>query len=134
MISQLESIPGIGLIGAVTIVAIVVDARRFEHRNHFLSYCGLVKHEAMSGSRSYGKRTPRHCRKLKSVFKTAATACIPDRETNSVLHKYYRDLIEVKKYPEHQARHALARRIAALALGVMKSGEKFNVDRINAEI
>lgn len=128
-IKHLESIPGIGIIGAVTIAAMVVDARRFEHRNHFLSYCGLVKHEIMSGGRIYGRRTPRHSRKLKSVFKTAALASAV-RGNTSIFHTYYRDLIETKNYPEHQARHAVARRIASLCLGVLKSGETFNVNKI----
>ena len=129
MIKNLESIPGIGLIGAVTLAAIVVQPTRFEHRNHFLSYCGLVKHEVMSGGRSYGKRTPRYCRRLKCVFKTAALACLRGSE-NNILTKYYRDLMEIKKYPDYQARHALSRRIAALALGVMKTGEKFEAKRL----
>jgi len=132
VIRDLESIPGIGLIGAVTLTAIVVDAHRFEHRNHFLSYCGLVKHDRVSGGRSYGKRTPRHCRRLKSVFKIAAMSCTHGGEKN-VLTKYYQDLMTVKNYPDYQARHALARRIAALALGVMKSGEKLNVAKIRTE-
>ena len=34
--------------------------------------------------------------------------------------------MEEKNYPEHNARHAVARRIAVLALGVMKIGKKFS--------
>lgn len=132
VIRQLESIPGIGLIGAVTILAIVVDPKRFKHRNNFFSYCGLIKHDLMSGGRSYGKRSPRYCRKLKGVFKTAALACLRGSENNKILNDYYVHLIEKKNYCEHDARHALARRIAALTLGVMKSNKKFNLEVINA--
>ncbi len=129
-IKHLESIPGIGLVGAVTIVATIVDARRFKHRNDFLSYCGLIKHDLISGGRSYGKRNPRYCRRLKSVYKTAALVCMQERESSHVLRKYYLDLIEEKKYPEHQARHALARRIATLSIGTMKSGVKLDVKQL----
>ena len=74
----------------------------------------------ISGGRSYGKRSPKYSRKLKCVFKTAALVCA--RNTDGPLRKYYEELLS-KGYPEHQARHALARRIAALALGVMKTGK-----------
>lgn len=134
IIHQLESIPGIGLIGAVTILAIIVDAKRFKHRNYFLSYCGLVKHDLQSGGRSYGKRTPRYCRKLKSVFKTAALACTRDYESTKILNQYYQYLMDIKKYPEHHARHALARRISTICLGVMKSGKPFNPEILNVEV
>jgi hypothetical protein len=133
MIRDLESVPGIGLIGAVKLAAIVVDPKRFKHRNDFLSYCGLIKYELMSGGRIYGRRKPRYCRQLKSVFKTAALACLPERESNNVLRDYYVGLMKEKNYPDHKARHALARRIATLSLGVMKTGEKFNVKKLSIE-
>jgi transposase len=119
MVKNLESIPGIGLINAVKIAAAVVDPSRFKHTTAFWLYCGLQKYELISGGRSYGKRSPRYCRKLKAVFKTAALVC--SHTDQGPLRKYYEQLLKEKNYPEHQARHALARRIATLALGVMKS-------------
>lgn len=124
MIQNLESIPGIGLIHAVKIAAIVIDPSRFKHATAFWLYSGLQKHDLISGGRSYGKRSPRYCRRLKTVFKTAALVCV---YTNTgPLKKYYEELISQRNYPEHQARHALARRIATLAIGVMKSGKPLN--------
>lgn len=119
MIKNLESIPGIGLINAIKIAAVVIDPTRFKHTSAFWLYCGLQKYELISGGKSYGKRSPRFCRKLKSVFKTAALVCV--HRDHGALKKYYEALIRERKYPEHQARHALARRIATLALGVMKT-------------
>jgi len=119
MIQNLESIPGIGLIHAVKIAAAVIDPTRFSHATAFWLYCGLQKYELISGGRSYGKRSPRYCRKLKTVFKTAALVCA--RRDDGPLRDYYETLMKEKNYPEHQARHALARRIATLTLGVMKS-------------
>ena len=46
----------------------------------------------------------------------------------------YRYLIEEKKYPDHQARHAVSRRIATIALGVLKSGEKFEPHRKRQDV
>jgi transposase len=129
MVRDLASLPGIGRINAVKIAAVVVDPTRFTHATAFWLYCGLQKHELISGGRSYGKRSPRYSRKLKCVFKTAALVCTRGDEAEP-LRRYYLDLIANKKYPEHQARHALARRIATLALGVMKSGKPLDEEEL----
>lgn len=125
MVKNLTSIPGIGMINAVKIAAIVIEPRRFKHTTGFWLYCGLQKYELISGGRSYGKRNPRFCRKLKCVFKTAALVC--SRTDNGVLKAYYENMMQKQNYPEHQARHALARRIATLALGVMKTGKPLDL-------
>ena len=106
----------------------------------------LVKHHKMSGSRSYGSRSPRkssllaadhtvYCiagaaalprcnRTLKSVFKTAAFSCAYGRGENS-MKDYFNSLIARGK-PVHTARHMVARKIAATALAIMKSGKQYN--------
>lgn len=128
MVKNIQSVPGIGPINAVKIAAIVVDPSRFCHASSFWRYCGLQKHELISGGRSYGRRTPRYSRALKTVFKTAALVC--SRRDDGPLRDYYEHLIEGKKFPEYQARHALARRIATLTLGVMKSGKPLNENEL----
>lgn len=125
MIKNLESIPGIGTIGAVKIAALVVCANRFPTVNHFHSYCGLVKHELLSGGRSYGRRNVRCCRELKAVFKIGALANI-NPNSKSPLKAFYHYLIEQKHYAEYNARHAVSRRLAAIAYGVMKNGRRFD--------
>lgn len=122
-IKRLCDIPGLADISAIKIVARIIDASRFPTRNHFLSYCGLIKLEKMSGGKSYGKKTPRFCRSMKSVFKVAAMATI---DGNNDFGDYYKYLIETKKYPERDARHALARRIATITYGVMKGDIKYD--------
>lgn len=122
MLRNLRSIPGIGLIGAVKIAAMVVDAKRFKDRGHFLSYCGLIRLEKTSGGRSYGSRKPRYSRMLKSVFKTAALACMMG---TTPMSEYYQYLIN-KGYAPFHARHALSRRIATVAWAIMKHGKKFS--------
>jgi len=128
-IRNLKSIPGVGLIGAIKIASIVVSADRFLSGNHFLSYCGLVRLEKMSGGRSYGSKRPRHRRDLKSVFKIAALSCVT-KETE--FKEYYEYLMKRKKYPAYKARHAVARKIATASLGVMRSGKKYKSEKIGA--
>jgi transposase len=115
-------IPGIGLINGVKVVARVIKAERFSTPGHYWSYCGLIKHEKMSGGRSYGKRQPRYCRGLKSVYKTAALVAIGG---GNEMRDYYNYLIGEKGTPENHARNAVARRIARISLGVLKSRKAY---------
>jgi transposase len=120
------SLPGIGLINAMKIVSQVVCPNRFPDKGHYISYAGLMKLEKMSGGKSYGRRSPRYSRILKSVYKTGAFAAI---EGDNPIHHYYNDLINEKGYPEYQARHAVSRRLAVLSWGVFKSGKAYQVPR-----
>lgn len=117
-----DSLPGIGLIGAVKIVARVVSPHRFVKAGDYLSYAGLIKLERTSGQVTYGRKKSRYSRDLKSVYKTAAVTAI---DGQNPIHDYYEYLIREKKYPEHQARHKTARHLAILSLGVFKSGKKY---------
>lgn len=121
-----EEIDGIGTIGAVKIVACVVDGKRFPSTGKYISYCGLVKHEKLSGGRSYGRRKPRYSRMLKSVYKTAALAVL---KGNNPFRTFY-DVLLAQGVAEHNARHAVARCIARVSLGMMKNGTRYDPDII----
>lgn len=117
-----KKIPGIGTINAVKIVSRVVSPYRFADKGHYLSYAGLIKLEKISGGRSYGKKNPRYCRQLKSVYKSGVLAAIGG---NNPINDYYEYLIQEKNYPEHNARNKACRRLAILSLGVLRSGKKY---------
>ncbi len=117
-----KGLPGIGTINAVKIVARVVTPYRFSDKGHYLSYTGLVKLNKISGGRSYGKKNPRFCRQLKSVYKSGVLSAIGG---NNPINDYYEYLIQEKGYPEHNARQMACRRLAILSLGVFKSGKKY---------
>ena len=86
-----KSIPGIGLINAVKIVARIVTPFRFADKGNYLSYAGLIKHEKISGGRSYGKKNPRFCRMMKSIYKSGVIAAIGG---NNFIDDYYEHLIK----------------------------------------
>ncbi len=117
----LSEVPGIGIIGAVKILAIVINAHRFEKGGKYLSYCGLVKHRKDSGGKLYGYRKPRFNRQLKSVYKTAALTAIGG---NNDIRDYYQYLLK-KGLAEHNARHAMSRHIAKATYGMLKNGTKY---------
>jgi transposase len=122
LVKNLLEVTGIGTIGAVKIVAIVVDAHRFARAGNYLSYCGLVKHEKISGGRSYGRRRSRYNRTLKAVYKLAAMSAISG--TNNPVRAYY-DVLLARGVAEHNARHAVARYLARLTYGMLKSGKPY---------
>ena len=110
-------IPGIGLKGAVKVVAIVLNAHRFADKGHYLSYCGLANHPKTSGGRSYGYRRPRFDHRLKAVYKTAALSAL---RGDNALREYY-EYLRTKGIAEHNACHALARKIAVISYGILKN-------------
>lgn len=122
LVKNLMELSGIGIIGAVKIVAIVVDARRFARAGNYLSYCGLIKHEKISGGRSYGRRRPRFNHTLKVVYKLAAMSVISGH--NNPIREYYEYLL-AKGCAEHNARNAVARYIARLTYGMLKTGKRY---------
>ena len=84
-----DSLPGIGVIGAVKIVS--QGVRRFPGTGHYLSDAGLITLEKKSGTMIYGRRKPRCSRELKSVYKTAAFSLIGGKGS---FNSYYEDLLK----------------------------------------
>ncbi|MBI4925995.1 MAG: hypothetical protein HY843_08740 [Bdellovibrio sp.] len=62
---------------------------------------------------------------MKSVFKTAALSCLNEHH-DGPLKNYYNFLVHKKSRAPFQARHAVARKIAAFTLGTLKSGKEFD--------
>jgi transposase len=121
LISNLTAISGINNISAVTIYSKVIDASRFANKYKYWSYCGLAKHEKESGGRSYGKRNPRYCRKLKSVYKSAAMAAIGGKND---IRDYYEHLLRCGISPRN-AQNQVARYIAKVSYGMLKNKSKY---------
>ncbi|RME59301.1 IS110 family transposase, partial [Candidatus Parcubacteria bacterium] len=116
VIGYLAGISGIGKVNAVTLYALVLDARRFATKYHFWSYCGLVRHEKISGGRSYGNRRGRYASLLKFVFRTAAMTAIGGHND---IREYYETLL-AQGYSPQKAQHHISRYIATSCYAVMK--------------
>ena len=126
VLKRLRTIPGIEHIGAVKIASRVVDPKRFPTKQQFFAYCGLVKYEKISGGKSYGKKRTSYCRTLKNVFDNAALVLMRSKP-DSHFGRYVKHLTDERRYPDHKARRAVSRHVAAITLGVMK-GKKYNPD------
>jgi transposase len=121
-IKYLAEIPGIGSITSVLILARIIDANRFKNRNHFLSYCGLIHHDKISGGKSYGKKKPRYCRIMKSALKIAA---LTNLKGDNEFNERYKYLMCEKNYSARDARSSVARHVAGVVFGMLKTGTRY---------
>ncbi|MBV6514348.1 MAG: hypothetical protein FMNOHCHN_03967 [Ignavibacteriaceae bacterium] len=129
-LKNLMSIPGIGIIGAVSILGIVVDVMRFDSVGRFLAYAGLVCHIMQSGGKTYGRRRGRYSRVLKQVFKVAAMTCITTENELSALYKH----LLGRGVSPHNARHAIARYVARVTFGILKTGKPYTSKKTEVKV
>ncbi len=124
---RLRSIPGIGPIVALTVLAEGGDLRRFSHHRKFLNYCGLSLSTMQSGtSRGRPQLSKRGNARLRWAFWMAANAAINQRR-NSFRKKYddyvRRDPLDADL--KRRAYVAVAAKIARVAYGLIKSGKEY---------
>jgi transposase len=124
-IAALATLPGISAIRANIIAAAVCDPRRFPDKYKFWSYCMLVKHDCQSDGKSYGKISVFGKTSLKGAFMGAALDVI--RRADGELYRYYEE--QRRERGEKAARKNLARRLAAIALAVMRSGKPYQENK-----
>jgi len=134
----LESCPGLGPIRVAQLIPIVVSPARFRTKRQFWSYCGLgivmrsssdwVRTKDGGWTRANVQQTRglnlNHNHTLKNIFKGAATTVISQLETEP-LHQDYQRLIAAGTKP-NLAKLTIARKIAAIALSMWKSKEKYD--------
>jgi transposase len=120
-IKNLCSIPGIDIVRANIIVAIICMPHRFKNKHAFWGYSMLVRHIQMSGGKIYGNKRIHGRRELRDVFVGAAENALRG-ETS--LRDYY-DSLRAKGIAHKEAKLSLARKIAALALSLLKNNETF---------
>jgi transposase len=134
----LETCPGLGPIRVAQLMPIVVSPGRFRTKRQFWSYSGLG---IVMRSSSDWVQTPdggwvrskvaktrglnlNHNHTLKCIFKGAAMTVIMQLET-SPLHQDYERLIAAGTKP-NLAKLTIARKVAAIALSMWKSKEKYD--------
>lgn len=121
-IRNLMTIPGISIIRANIIAAIVCQPARFKNKHKFWGYCMLVRHIQISNGRIYGNKRFFGRRELRNVFIGAA-------ENAMRLDGELRDRYEAlrAKGAEHQdAKLNVARQIASITLCLLKNNDKYN--------
>ena len=117
VIRRLDKVPGIGPIISVVVYCIVIDAKRFETKHKYYSYCGSVKHKRESGNRTYGKKNARHNKVLKYYYKLATKSAL--RGDNDV-RGYYEHLLQ-KHYTQKKAQLKITQYLQKVTYAIMKN-------------
>ncbi len=124
---QLRSIPGIGPVFALTILAEAGDIRRFRHHRQFLKYCGLDLAKTQSGT-ARGRETlsKRGNARLRSTFWFAGRVAVRMRE-NSFRRKYDRYLTSdpTSADRKRKALTAVAAKMARVVYAVVKTNQPY---------
>jgi transposase len=123
-IRNLDSVPGIDAVRANVIMAVVCQPQRFRNKHQFWGYCMLVRHIQISGGRIYGNKRVHGRAELRDVFMGAAESTL---RTETTLRVYY-DGLRAKGLSDKEAKIALARKIAALCLALLKNNDTYKND------
>lgn len=124
---RLKTLPGIGAITALTILAEAGDLRRFHHHRQFLKYCGLDLAKSQSGqSKGHEVLSKRGNKRLRLAFWMAGLVAIHQRE-NAFRDKYERYL-SATPFDADRKRKALtavAAKMARVAYAVVKHSSDY---------
>lgn len=123
----LTSIPGIGPINALTIIAEAGDLRRFGHHRQFLKFCGMDLSTIQSGTfRGQTKLSKYGNARLRRTLWMAGQVAILQR-TNSFRDKFERYIAKDRQntHLRRKAYTAIAAKMARTVHGIIKNGEPY---------
>jgi len=125
---RLETIPGIGVIGATAIAATVTDPTVFKSGREFAAWIGLVPRQNSTGGKqrlgSISKQGDRYLRKLLIV---GAMAVIQHARRQPERHPWLIQLLA--RRPTKLAAVALANKMARIAWAMLVRGEDYQAPR-----
>ncbi len=123
----LQTIPGIGPVFALTILAEAGDLRRFAHHRQFLKFCGLDLAKSQSGTvRGQERLSKRSNGRLRCTFWFAGRVAVRLRES-SVRDKFERYTAPDPKSADRRrkAYTAIAAKMARITYAVIKTGRPY---------
>lgn len=124
---RLKTLPGVGAITALTILAEAGDLRRFRHHRQFLKYCGLDLAKSQSGqSKGHEVLSKRGNKRLRLAFWMAGLVAIHQRE--NVFRDKYERYLSATPFDADRKRKALtavAAKMARVAYAVVKHGSDY---------
>jgi len=123
----LQTIPGIGPVFALTILAEAGDLRRFAHHRQFLKFCGLDLAKSQSGkTRGQEQLSKRGNARLRCAFWFAGRTAVRLRES-SIRDKYerYTAADPTSADRRRKAYTAITAKMARVAYAVIKTGRPY---------
>jgi transposase len=124
---RLRTLPGVGPILALTILAEAGDLRRFSHHRQFLKFCGFDLSTQQSGQFRGTSRLSKHGNaRLRDAFWMAAQGAVRMRE-NTFRQKYARYIKRDPLNPDRKRKAlcAVAAKVARVAYGLIKTGTDY---------
>lgn len=126
-IKRFRQVPGIGLIHASTLSAIIETPYRFAHKKKLWMYAGIGLAERKSGEKVYSRKlTRQYNRQLKNAVKQATEAAISAKDNQ--FRRQYLSLTIEKGIASHKAKLTVARSLLAALYGMWKKGEAYDPD------
>ena len=119
-VKSLEQIRGISVLTSSTLMAEIIDIRRFANDDRLASYSGLGRSEYSTGDRSKMIPNPQFNRRLKDAFITAAKNFVlynPD----SHLTGYFRNLVKKRGMKANEAYKRVARALVRVIFRKLRS-------------
>ena len=118
---RLETIPGIGVIGATAIVATVTDLTAFKSGREFAAWIGLVPRQNSSGGKErLGSISKQGDRYLRCLLVVGATAVLRHARAHPNKHPWLMQLLA--RRPAKVVAVALANKMARIAWAVLARG------------
>lgn len=128
-LDRLQTVPGVGPIVALTVLAVFSDVRRFPTAKHAASYAGLVASTFDSGERvQHGRITRRGSNELRAMLCEAAHQA---HRPNHPLNPYFSSLCVRRGY--RMAVVAVAHRLCRILYAMLRNGKDFDVSRLAVE-
>ena len=123
---RLETIPGIGVLGASAIVATVPDATIFKKGRHFAAWIGIVSREDSTGGKQrLGPISKQGDRYLRRILVTGAFAVLKQARAHPEKYPWVAQLLARK--PAKVVALALANKMARVAWAVLTKKEIYRV-------
>lgn len=123
---RLETVPGIGVIGATATVATVTDPQAFQSGREYAAWIGLVpRQHSTGGKQKLGGISKQGDRYLRRLYIVGATAVIRHARAHPDKHGWIMRLLARK--PAKVVAVALANKIARIAWSILAKGGSYRV-------
>ena len=131
MSCRLETVPGIGVIGATAIASTVTDSSDFKSGRHFAAWIGLVPRQHSTGGKErLGGISKQGDRYLRRLLVVGATAVVRHARQYPQKHPWIIKLLAKK--PAKLVAVAVANKMARIAWAIMAKGGHYRAPRLAA--
>lgn len=134
LVVRLQTLPGVGPLSALTLVAAVDEIGRFAWAKQLTSYCGIVPTVRSSGEREQqGPITRQGHSEVRAVWVQAARALVRSRQPTA--HPLQRWFVRVaRRRGLRTALVALTRKLLSLAFYLLRDGTQYEPSRLRPAV